>query len=266
MKSRKNWIFLFVALLTLLLWLGAAGFGRSSGISSSAAESRFEYFRGKVAEERKAQAEAVDESFLSQVKAGAAKRLDFGDGVYLDLIKVGEGTNSYYLGRYEVTQEQYRLVMGKNPSHYKKGGWKQHPVEKVSWNDAMEFCEILNAAFGEEMGDYVFTLPTEAQWKKAAYAGQETEFSGGNNLYAVGWYDVNSDGHTHPVGQKQPNDWGFYDMSGNVYEWCLDADGSYRASRGGSWDDLAGFCRVDYDFRRLPYDYSLGFRVAASLP
>ena len=157
-------------------------------------------------------------------------------------------------------------VMGKNPSSYDEIDRAKHPVERVSWNDAMEFCKLLNAAFRKEMDGYVFTLPTDAQWETAAYAGEKTRYSGSDNLDEVGWYDENSNGHTHVVGMKKPNAWGFHDMSGNVDEWCLDADGSCRATRGGSWDFARG-CRVDCRISFSPglRGDDVGIRIAASV-
>lgn len=210
---------------------------------------------------------AAEALFLEKVKAGKASRFDIGNGIRLDLIRIGEGDDAYYLGRFPVTQGQYEAVTGGNPSRYDGDDRALHPVEEVSWNDAMSFCAKLNDLPAERRGGLVFTLPTEAQWEKAAYAGEETLYAGGDDLDEVGWYFANSDRHTHAVGEKKPNAWGLYDMSGNVCEWCLDeeADGD-RAYRGGGWSDGGGRCRVG---RRRSYDpgfrnVDFGFRVAAS--
>ncbi len=205
-------------------------------------------------------------------------------------------TKAYWLGKYEVTQAQYEAIMGTNPSYFKGADL---PVECVSWNDAMDFCakltEIEKAA-GRLPEGYEYTLPTEAQWEYACRAGTTTAFNNGTNiptaeqidkepcpnLDEVGWYVGNSDGMTHPVGQKQPNAWGLYDMHGNVYEWCSDwyddypteavtdpagpisVRDEYRVIRGGSWNSYADGCRSAIRINDHP-DYSIshgGFRVA----
>jgi len=205
-------------------------------------------------------------------------------------------TRGYWLGKYEVTQAQYEAIMGTNPSRFKGA---DQPVESVSWNDAMAFCEKLTEreqAAGRLPFGYGYTLPTEAQWEYACRAGTTTAFNNGTNIETddqiygecpnldpVGWYWCNSDETTHPVGQKQPNDWGLYDMHGNVIEWCLDAKNRYPttsvvdpvqediepyyAVRGGSYsyyDDGAKYCRSAARSVRLntSTSISLGFRVA----
>jgi formylglycine-generating enzyme required for sulfatase activity len=202
-------------------------------------------------------------------------------------------THGYWLGKYEVTQGQYEVVMGVNPSASKEDDL---PVEKVSWFDAKEFCAKLTAlekAAGRLPEGYSYTLPTEAQWEYACRAGTTTALNSGkdltyrdrcSNLNEVGWYDKNSDKKTHPVGQKQPNAWGLYDMHGNVWEWCLDrcddngkadtytagikdplsTQGSSRVFRGGSKIVVARECRSagrNYYGPGSRYD-DLGFRVA----
>ena len=205
-------------------------------------------------------------------------------------------TRGYWLGKYEVTQAQYEAIMGENPSRFKGA---DQPVESVSWNDAMEFCEKLTEreqAAGRLLKGYEYTLPTEAQWEYACRAGTMTAFNNGTNIETddqiygecphldpVGWYWCNSESKTHPVGQKRPNDWGLYDMHGNVFEWCLDAKNRYPetpvvdpvqediepyyAVRGGSYsyyDDGAKRCRSAARSVRLntSTSMSLGFRVA----
>ena len=174
-------------------------------------------------------------------------------------------TQDYWLGTYEVTQAQWRAVMGNNPSKFPKGG--DYPVENVSWKDAKAFCERLNNASSiQRPAGYCFDLPTEAQWEYACRAGTTTALNNGEdlttqqgfcpNLDKVGWYGRNSIAHIHPVGQKQPNAWGLYDMHGNVQEWCRDwyglyqgdatdpqgpASGLYKVYRGGNW---GGICAV----------------------
>ena len=163
--------------------------------------------------------------------------------------------SDYYIGKYEVTQAEWEAVMGKNPSFFKGDN---RPVEKVSWEDCQEFIRKLNSLTGLN-----FTLPTEAQWEYAARGGNKSrgyKYSGSNEIGAVAWCN-NSGGETHPVGQKQANELGLYDMSGNVWEWCSDWYGSYssnrqtnptgaasgsgRVLRGGSWyGNFAPYCRV----------------------
>ena len=199
-------------------------------------------------------------------------------------------TQGYWLGKYEVTQEQYKAILGRpieNGDNY--------PVDHISWDDAIEFCEKLTARESETgrlPKGYEYTLPTEAQWEYACRAGTTTALNSGNNLSdkikcpemgEVGWYENNAyDNDKHPVGQKKPNAWGLYDMHGNVWEWCSDRYGDYPASsvtdpegpdngssrvlRGGSWYSSADRCRSAYRFNYYPsysYDFS-GFRVALS--
>jgi formylglycine-generating enzyme required for sulfatase activity len=186
----------------------------------------------------------------------------------------------FYLGKYEVTQEQWVAVMGEgsNPSNFK--GHK-NPVENVSWDDAQKFIQKLN----EKEGGKKYRLPTEAEWEHAARAGTRTEWFFGDNQAALGeyaWFRGNSQGTTHPVGQKKPNPWGLYDIYGNVGEWVQDwtgeypkeavtdptgpTRGSYRVNRGGGWGLAAEFCRSASRFRFAPVvrDNSLGFRLAFS--
>jgi hypothetical protein len=117
-------------------------------------------------------------------------------------------TQSFHLGQHEVTQEQYEKVMGKNPSQFKG---KQNPVEKVSWNDAVEFCRKLSELSEEKSAGYVYRLPTEAEWEYSCRAGTTTTYSFGDSEAGAGdyaWYGKNSGKTTHPVGQKKPNAWG----------------------------------------------------------
>lgn len=185
--------------------------------------------------------------------------------------------SSYHIGKYEVTQAEWRAVMGSNPSKFKGDNL---PVEQVSWNDCQEFIRKLNSITGKN-----FRLPTEAEWEFAARGGNNSrgyKYSGSNDIGSVAWYDDNSGYETHPVGHKSPNELGLYDMSGNVWEWCQDwlgdysssfqtnptgptgpTPGFYRVYRGGCWFFSARGCRVSERFGNMP-DYhfrDLGLRL-----
>ena len=183
-------------------------------------------------------------------------------------------TNGYYIGKYEVTQEQWEKLMGSNPSKFKGANL---PVEQVSWDDCKLFCNKLGRWF---------RLPTEAEWEFAARGGNKSKgyiYSGSNNLDEVGWYDLNSGGKTHEVGQKTPNELGIYDMSGNVREWCFDYYRNYplelvtdpsgpssapgrvvRAGGGG----IARVCRAAARSTGGPTrcDETIGFRLMLEIP
>jgi formylglycine-generating enzyme required for sulfatase activity len=158
---------------------------------------------------------------------------------------------SFYLGKYEVTQKEWAEVMGSSPSRFKGDNL---PVENVSWFDAVEYCNKRSLKEGlvpayRGSGDSItcdfkatgYRLPTEAEWEYAAKGGNKDymvfEYAGGNSPGAVAWYKDNSGYQTHPVGTKQPNSLGLYDMSGNVWEWCWDRYGRYS---GGSQSDPVG--------------------------
>ena len=187
-------------------------------------------------------------------------------------------TKGYWLGKYEVTQRQWKSVMGRNPSRFQGD---DRPVEGVSWEDCQEFIQKVNAAAMRQFGDAA-RLPNEAEWEYACRAGSDGPYAGNGKLDDMGWYDGNSGRGTNPVGQKFVNAWGFHDMHGNVWEWCGDFYGNYpngevtdpsgpasgdgRVLRGGSWDDIARFCRSAYRFRSNPgfrYD-NYGFRLCCS--
>ncbi len=191
-------------------------------------------------------------------------------------------TTSFKMGVHEVTQAQYEQVMGVNSSEFKGA---DNPVEKASWDDAVEFCRRLSDLPAEKAAGNVYRLPTEAEWEYACRAGTTTKYSFGDDESELGdyaWYGVNSDQKTHPVGSKKPNAWGLYDMHGNVFEWCQDrygdypsgsvtdptgpAVGSYRVHRGGSWDGPAELCRSATRCGYGPsYRYfNYGFRVCLS--
>ena len=187
----------------------------------------------------------------------------------------------FYMQTTEVTQGQWKRVMGSNPSSFKNCG-DDCPVEQVSWNDAQEFIRKLNRM---EMTDK-YRLPTEAEWEYAARAESTTWFCFGNDDGQLGqyaWYSSNSGGKTHSVAQKKPNAWGLYDMHGNVWEWCHDWHGAYssgsvtdptgpssgsgRVDRGGSGFNYAGLCRSAFRSRDSPGLKSdgLGFRLAKNV-
>ena len=186
--------------------------------------------------------------------------------------------SSYYICKYEVTQALWRAVMGSNPSKFKGDNL---PVEQVSWNDCQTFINRLNNYTGRN-----FRLPTEAEWEFAARGGNYSrhyKYSGSNYISDVAWYCDNSGNRTHPVGTKQANELGLYDMSGNVWEWCSDRYGSYssysqsnptgatsgfgRVERGGNWCGLARYCCSSHRSYYAPgnsFD-DLGLRLVLSL-
>lgn len=189
----------------------------------------------------------------------------------------------FAMARYEITQELYEAVMGNNPSKWKG---PRNAVELVTWAEANAFCrkatEELRAAKLIEEGEEI-RLPTEAEWEYACRAGTTTAFSFGNSLEDIDaycWYKGNSKGHDPPVGKKEANPWGFYDMHGYNWEWCLDgwqpdykkapedgsavmaADKDRRVIRGGSWADPADWARSAYreGFPASGKNDTLGFR------
>jgi uncharacterized protein (TIGR02996 family) len=169
-------------------------------------------------------------------------------------------TKGFWLGVHPVTQRQWRAVMGGNPSDFPGD---EHPVEKVSWGACQEFCRKLEALTNE-----AFRLPTEAQWEYACRAGATTVYSTGDHaadLDRAAWYGKTSGGRPRPVGQKEPNAWGLYDMHGNVLEWCQDGDREYgRAAvvdpvyrqgnrlvvRGGGFRSTTRGCRCAFRYQR----------------
>jgi formylglycine-generating enzyme required for sulfatase activity len=192
-------------------------------------------------------------------------------------VKISRG---FYIGVTEVTQAQWKAVMRSNPSKFRGD---EFPVDNVSWDDTVRFCERLSRLTGK-----FYRLPTEAEWEYACRAGTQTRFYFGDDPNLLGqyaWWLGNSEGKTHPVGQKKPNAFGLYDMHGNVEEWCSDLfdeeyykqspiidpentdSGIFRVLRGGSWWDLDGSiglsCRSAA--REATYQYmqinTIGFRV-----
>jgi formylglycine-generating enzyme required for sulfatase activity len=191
-------------------------------------------------------------------------------------------SKSFYLQTTEVSQAQWKRIMGDNPSEFKNCG-DCCPVERITWDEAQKFIKKLNQMEGTDK----YRLPTEAEWEYACRAKTETAYSFGDEVDKLGqyaWYQDNSKGQTHPVGEKKPNAWGLYDMLGNVWEWCQDwygdypsssvADpkgpdkGEYRVMRGGSWSSLGGFLRSANRYQHDPvyaYFHWSGFRVARDL-
>ena len=221
---------------------------------------------------------------------------DLGNSINLEMIAIpggtfmmgspeGEGGDSekpqhevtvqaFYMGKYPITQAQYQQIMGNNPSKFKGD---ERPVECVSWNDAVEFCQRLSGQTGKE-----YRLPSEAEWEYACRAGTTTKYYFGDDITSdLANYDGNV-GETTSVGQYSPNAFGLYDMHGNVWEWCQDkwhdnyqdapndgrawvsGDISIFVLRGGSWDGFPRYCRSAYRGRDVPDDTvnDLGFRVA----
>ena len=186
--------------------------------------------------------------------------------------------SSFRINKYVVTQEEWVAVMGNNPSKYEYD--RGCPVEQISWNTAQKFIGKLNNMTG---GNY--RLPTEAEWEYAARGGNKSKryrYSGGDDYGKVAWYEGNSKAHPHPVGQKQPNELGLYDMSGNVWEWCSDwyhqeyyanspsqnpkgpSIGKERVLRGGAFSNSITSCTVAERFSMRPSisAWCYGFRLA----
>ena len=227
---------------------------------------------------------------------------DLGNGINLEMIAIsggkflmgsptGEGRNNekpqhevsispFFLGKYPITQAQYQQVMGQNPSHFKGDDL---PVEQVSWDKAAEFCQRLSNQTGTE-----YRLPSEAEWEYACRAGTSTKYYFGNDqdqLKEHTWYKENSN-ETHSIGEKKPNQWGLYDLYGNVWELCQDnwhgnyenapSDSSARTSnksslrvmRGASWSNNPSNCRSAYrnSCNRDLYVDDIGFRVVRVAP
>ena len=203
-------------------------------------------------------------------------------------------TRDFMIGKYAVTQALWEGVMGSNPSSFKGAN---RPVERVSWFDVVEFCNKLSKREGLDPaytinGEDVtcnwnakgYRLPTEAEWEYSARGGEYHKYSGSYNVDEVAWYTKNSGNQTHPVGQKKPNGFGLYDMTGNVWEWVWDWYGAYssgsqtdptgtdsgpfRVLRGGCWYNVARYTRVSrcYSFGPTRRDADLGFRLSRLTP
>ena len=210
-----------------------------------------------------------------------------------------EITKDFYVGKYPVTQKLYLEVMGYNYSNFEG---EDRPVDNVSWFECVEFCNKLSELEGKEPvytinGENVtcnwhakgYRLLTEAEWEYCARGGEEHLYAGSDTIAQVAWYSDNSSGATHPVGDKQKNGFGLYDMSGNIWELCWDAalydhefnhvdssvytmnprkdPGVHRAApvrmvRGGSWENGPGGCRSSFRDEDYSSNFgeNLGFR------
>jgi len=195
----------------------------------------------------------------------------------------GVTLNSFLISKYETTQGVWQKIMGNNPSNFKKGN--DHPVEQVSWDDCQEFCKKLNE-MKSASGGTGLRLPTEAEWEYAARAGTNTKYYWGDKEDGdYMWFDEKWEGGHHPVGEKKPNGFGLYDMSGNVWEWCSDwydekyyqnspknnpsgpASGQFRVLRGGAWGSNAHICHSADRYFGEPSlrHFVIGFRCVASV-
>ncbi len=246
----------------------------------------------------------LEKDLMKELEGITTKTIDLGDDITMEMVYIAGGTfqmgsppsgseqdddaerpvhtvkvDGFWMGKYEVTQEQYEKIMEANPSHFKSS---KNPVDSVIWDDAISFCDKLS-----QLGDLTFRLPTEAEWEYACRAGSQTAYHFGDletDLVYYAWYSRNSGGKPHPVGMKLPNAWGLHDMHGNAWEWCNDffdeeyyanspqenptgpSSGASRAFRGG--------CYINYPFsirsavrRGSAPNYtfsSLGFRVVAT--
>lgn len=214
------------------------------------------------------------EHFLGKfVKIPAGEFLMGAENSYIDEQPVHKViiSKSFEMCATEVTQSQWQMLMGNNPSSFK--GVNQ-PVNNVSWDEAVEFIEKVNML----SKDYTYRLPTEAEWEYACRAGSTDDHAG--DLDQMAWYEANSGGKTHPVGKKKPNEWGLYDMHGNVQEWCQDWYGDYhsetvtdpqgpkngsdRVLKGGGWHNHPKSCRSASRVIGMPgnHYFYVGFRLA----
>jgi formylglycine-generating enzyme required for sulfatase activity len=200
-----------------------------------------------------------------------------GKSVEVEMVAVegSDAVEDFYIGKYEVTQGQWRAVMGPFTQAQVYGAGANYPVYYISWNDAQAFIDSLNIMAGGGR----FRLPTDAEWEYAARGGSTPQpenwrYVGSNDLDSVGWNKHHSKlggQKSHPVGELKANSIGVYDMSGNVVEWCEDcyyfgSDCSHRVLRGGSWNSVAARCAVSHRYYYSPDNryYFSGFRLACS--
>ncbi len=254
-------------------------------------------FKKKSEELRKLNQKSIEN--LTNLKTGFVHSIEISRGVELYMVYIGPGsflmgdingrddekpphkvniTKGYWLGQFQITQLQYEVITGKNPSHFKNRG--DNPVENVSWNDCQNFISRLNSL---KLTDKIFRLPSEAEWEFACRAGSMASYYWGWDFDAnYCWYCGNSKSSC-PVGLKKPNCWKLYDMCGNVWEWCGDWYGAYgkaaltdpegprtgscRIVRGGGWDSLPENCRTALryiNFNPQYHNNSVGFRICLS--
>lgn len=226
------------------------------------------------AKEKRIGKEAIEELFI-QVPPGVVAMRD-------DRTKKNWEVeiNTFFLSKFPVTQDIYETITNENPSTFKGD---KLPVETVSWIDAIMFCNKLSGHFGKNPCYTIdlereqvrfdpnangFRLPTEAEWQYACQSGtKEIRYDA---LELIGWYKENSGNRPREVGSKKPNEWGLYDMLGNVWEWCTDiydetVYGSYRVFRGGGWCDIERSVMATTRRRSHPFSFKiddLGFRIA----
>lgn len=212
---------------------------------------------------------------MQRIKGGTFKMGDI-HGEWDEITEHQVTLKTFSLGISEVTQAQWKAIMGKNPSYDQSD--ENQPVTDVNWNDCMEFIKKLNEVTGRK-----FRLPTEAEWEYAARGGSFSKsyiYSGSDNPDSVAWQSEFDSEKPHSIMQKKPNELGLYDMSGNVWEWCSDwwavypkstqinpkgpSTGDSKILRGGSWGSSAEYCRTTLRFRRAPSNrtYYYGLRLA----
>lgn len=178
-----------------------------------------------------------EDSCSSEPETAESKELSVVDQLAIDMVLVERDEGDFYICKYEVTQKLWEAVMSNNPSDMQG---EDLPVEQVSWNDCQTFISKLNELTGK-----TYRLPTVAEWEYAAKGGKLSkgyQYSGSNDIDEVAWYDGNSEEKSHPVGLKNPNELGLYDMSGNVWELCQDMHDGIGECRGGSWIHNARNC------------------------
>ena len=321
----KNTIAIIAAILLGAMIIGGAIIISGNNNNSSSGS-------GSSSSTNSGSSTSSESSSTSDTANASIKTFTLPNGVKLEMVKVEPGsftmskrdgenfefevehqktlTKPFYIGKYEVTQAQWKAIIGTSISEQRDkanrswplcGEGDNYPVYYVSWHEAMQFCEKMNKY---APSGWQFTLPTETQWEFAARGGNKSrgyKYSGSDNLDDVGWYHENSGNsrlndsqwdfdkvmknncRTHEVGRKKPNELGLYDMSGNVWEWCLDnwesksnntraeftrpyndSDGSGRVGRGGGWCYFALYCRSAFRSYYSPGGryYDLGFRLA----